>query len=366
MTKTFEHPEESGISLWLKSKNMREILLSGENATNIVDTYRDERSNLDKELGEVLFFDSEKEVDYLDRVEEDKRYIALSQELKTAVQELFFIQGGSFDRVLEGGRLKDPVANTFIDQFMTADSLDMVALRKIEESLNGGDNLVVHFSPQNADLGYTCDVVDFWINKHDDEKIKFLRFFVDDNFEKLKSIYEHFGGREEIHSPNDMLINPLVTSNFKMADVMSRLSPSDKKIETTKNRIDNVVDEIMDSFYENFGNGIFSSASLIDRIYSGVLDAISEGGSFSEVKIRWYLDNKIEVYMYAPIMGMRVREKMSGACPGIVKTAEFGSKMMVVKENGSLVFKSIDNTDNLTKCSACGFYYSGDRCPLCS
>jgi len=316
---------------------------------------------------EVLFFDAAKEVEFLKRVDEDRKYLALGQELKTAVQELFFIQGGAFDRVLEGGRIKEPSTNTFLDKFVTDGSLDMVAFNKIQNGLNNGGKLVVHFSPQNVELDYPANVVDFWINKEDDEKIKFLRFFVDDNLEKMKLVYKAFGGKEEIKSSSDLLVNPLVTDDFRMTDVMRNLTVSDKKIETTKDRIDEVVEEMMDNFYENFGNEIFSKENLIDRIYSGVVDVVLKGGTVDEVKIKSYLNKKIDIYMYAPILEMQVRN-LSGACPGIVRTAEFGGgkPMMVTTEGGSLVFKEVDNTDGLKECKACGFWYSGEKCPLCN
>ncbi len=319
-----------------------------------------------KEDNEILFFDANKEVDFLKKIDRKSRYIALGQELKTAAQELFFVQGGALDRFLDDGKVKDSSTGTPVENWVTDNSLDMVAFNKIQNGLNEGKNLVIHFSPRNVDLGYDCNIVDFWINKQEDGKIKFLRFFVNDDFEKMKLIYLHFGGDEEINSRSDLLTNPLITDDFKMADIMANLKTSDKKIETSKDRIDNVVDEIMNDFYQDFGNEIFNDDELIDRIYSAVVDVVCNGEKLSNVKVSRLIKRKIDVYMYAPIIEMRIRENMGGACPGVVKTAEFGSaKMMVVKENGSLVFKPVENTDNLTECKACGYWYSGEKCPLC-
>ena len=322
--------------------------------------------NFSKKNSEVLFFDPAKEVEYLKKIDGDKKYLALTQELKTAIQELTWVQGGSLNRVLDEGRIKDPKTNVFIDQFITDNPSDILAFNRIQNALSEGNNLVVHFSPQNIELGYPANVVDFWLNNEKDGKIKFLRFFVDDNLEKMKLVYKAFGGKEETKSSNDLLINPLVVNDFRMVDVMSNLVVSDKKIETTKERIDGVVDKVVSRFYKKFGNRIFWDEDLIEkRIYSGIIDVVMNGKSFEDIEIEGYISENIEIYMYAQILQMQVRN-LGGACPGIVKTAEFGStKMMVVNENGSIVFKPIENTDGLKKCKACGYWYSGDNCPIC-
>jgi len=319
------------------------------------------RENID----EILFFDPAREVEYLKQIDDDKKYVALGQELKTAIQELSFIQGGALERVLENGRIKEPTINTFLDRFVEKDSLDMVAFNKIQEGLKDGNNLVVHFSPQNIEMNYPANVIDFWINQEKDGKINFLRFFVDDNLEKMKSIYKAFGGKEEIKSSVDLLTNPLITNDFRMADIMRNLMVSDKKIETTKNKIDNVVDHIMEDFYSDFENRIFFHKDLINRIFSASYEVALNESSFNEMEINDYLIRRIGNFMYGQISEMKVRNG-GGACPGVVKTAEFGPGrgMIISIEDGSFVVKE-GNTEGLTFCKKCGCWYSGDNCPLC-
>ncbi len=323
------------------------------------------RVDLEKQEKEILFFDPEKEVEYLKRIDDDKKYIALELELKTAMQELFCIQGGALERVLENGRIKDEKTNVFIDKFMTSNPLDKEAFDKIQKGLNEGNKVVAHFSPINMELGYTMNIVDFWLNSKQNENIKYVRLFVNDDFERLKLIYETFGGKEKIESANDLLTNPLATNDFKMAEIMVNLTQTDKKIETNKNRIDDVVEQIMENFYDNFEKKMFSKKDLINRIFSACYDVVLKGKSLDEVEVNDYLGRNFGDFMFGQILEMKTR-KGGGACPGIVATAEFGSsKTMVTYENGSLVYKTIESADGLKFCEGCGYYYSGDKCPIC-
>lgn len=313
---------------------------------------------------EVLFFDPEKEVNFLERIDEERRYVALGEELKTAIQEVFFVQGGSLERVLEEGRLKDPKTNCFIDSFVVDSPVEAGAFDKIQKGLTSGKKLSVHFSPVNTELGYNFNVVDFWINREGDKGVKFLRFCVKDNFEKLKNIYKTFGGREEVQSANDLLGNPLLTNDFKMADFIRNLTAEDSRVETNKERIDEVVDRLMDNFYDNFGEDLFSRKELINRIFSGIYDVILNDRLIDEVEINNYLYRRVESYMFAPFEMMT--RNGGGACPGIIATAEFslGRGMIVFSDGGSLTFKEGD-IDGLNFCDQCNCYYSGDKCPLC-
>lgn len=316
---------------------------------------------------EVLFFDAAKEVEYLKRIDEDKRYLALGLELKTAMQELFWVQGGVLNRVLEGGRIKDLETGVFIDQFMTENSLDRVAFEKIQKQLSEGNNLVVHLSPMNVEMGNNMNVVDFWLNDRENKKLKYVRIIVNEGFERMKKIYETFGGKEKIESNSDLLVNPLATNEFRMADFMANLTQVGKRIETSKERIDEVVDSLMRKFYRNFGNKIFLKKDLVNRIFSAVYDVVLNGEHLDNGEVENYVTDRVGDFMYSQILEMRMR-KVQGVCPGIVRTAEFGSgkPMMVAMEGGSLVFKEVDNTEGLKECKACGYWYSGEKCPICN
>jgi len=315
---------------------------------------------------EVLFFDPGKEVEFLKKVDADKKYLALGQELKTAMQELFWVQGGVRDRVWDGNRIKDAEFNTFLDG-LSNNELDRTAFEKIQKSLGEGNNLVVHLSPMNVELGNNFNVVDFWLNDKESKKLKYVRIIVNEGFERMKKIYETFGGKEKIESNSDLVLNPLAANEFRMADFMANLTQVDKRIDTTKERIDEVVDKLMRKFYRNFGNKIYLRTDLIDRLFSAVYDVVLNGERLDDEEVEVYITNMAEDFMYARILDMRVR-KVEGVCPGVVRTAEFGSgkPMMVTMEGGSLVFKEVDNTDGLRECKACGFWYSGEKCPLCN
>jgi len=144
------------------------------------------------------------------------------------------------------------------------------------------------------------------------------------------------------------------------------LTQTDKKIETTKDRIDDVVEKIMENFYDNFESKIFSKKDLINRIFSACYDVVLKGKSLDEVEINDYLIRKIDDFMFAQILEMRAR-KGSGACPGIVSTAEFapGRGMVISVENGSMSIKE-GNIEGLTFCKPCKCWYKGEKCPLCN
>lgn len=328
---------------------------------------RTEKIVLEKDQEKVIFFDANKEIRYLKEIAPERRMVAFGQELETAMQELFWVQGGAKERILEDGRIKDKLSGYFMDKIVWSGGnlLEINAFDKIQESLIDGKRLVVHFSPANVELGYDDNLVDFWINDVEKNKIKYVRLFTRDNFINFKKIYESFSGKE-IKSKNEMLSNPIsFDDEVKMADIQRCLTIADKKIETTNNRIIEVTQKILKKFYDEFDDDIFRNKKLIDRIYSGIQEVIFEGKLLDDVEIQKYIYKKVDVYMFAEVIGMRVREN-GGSCPGKNITVEFGSGEVpiVSKVNGELVFTK-GNKEGLKECKACGYWYAGDSCPLC-
>lgn len=326
-------------------------------------------NQLDVELGkEGLYFDSDREIKYLETINDNYRFVALKNELETAMQEIFWVRSGGLDRVLENGRLKDTSTNSYIDQYVWngGNKKEISAFEKIQKSLSEGSRLVVHFSPANLDLGYGDNLVDFWINDLERQKIKYLRIFVNDGFDILSNIYKEISG-ENVNSEKEMLEKPLVIwdNSTKMADIQQKLRLSDKKINITNDRVEEVCGSILDDFYGKFGNRIFEKSDLIDRIYSGIYETLFEKGDKSDELVDLFLRKRIDTYMYSQIAGMRIRT-MSGSCPGLNKTIDFGSGEVpiVSKVNGELIFTK-GSKEGLKECKTCGYWYAGDSCPLC-
>lgn len=317
---------------------------------------------------EVIYFDSNREIKYLETIDDNYRFVALRNELETAMQEIFWVRSGGLDRVLENGRLKDLSTNSYIDQYVWNGSskLEINAFEKIQKSLSEGSRLVVHFSPANSDLGYDDNLVDFWINDLEEKKIKYLRIFVKDDFDVLSKIYKEISG-ENINSREEMLAKPLVIWDelVKMVNIQQKLRLSDKKINITNDRIKEVCCFILGDFYKQFDNKIFERSDLIDRIYSGIYETLFEKGDKNDELIDLFLRERIDTYMYSQIAGMKVRS-MSGSCPGLNKTVTFGSGEVpiVSKVNGELIFTK-GSKEGLKECKTCGYWYSGDSCPLC-
>lgn len=331
---------------------------------------RSEKIVLEREQKEIIFFDANKEIGYLKEIEPKRRMVAFGQELETAMQELFWIQSEGLNRVLKDGRLKDPVTDCFLDEIVWKgkNNLEIKAFSKIQENLRAGNDLVIHFSPANKDLDYSGNLVDFWISNKDKQQIKYIRFFVKDNFSKFKRLYKFLGGKE-INSKEEMLANPLVVDNeIKMAQIMKNLVLVNKRSNrVTAIKIKETIKLVLNEFLEEYGDSVFEDEELIDRIYGGVQDILLKDRDIDDIEVRReVIEIDISNYKFADIIGRQ--EIMGGGfCPGKAISLVFGEgKGMIVKKvNGELVIKE-GNTEGLTKCELCGYYYIGNKCPLCN
>lgn len=317
---------------------------------------KNERVNLDK--SKVVFFDPEKEVEYLEKISEENRYQALRTELITAMQEKFWVQGDKVKRIFENGRLKDPVGGCFLDE--VSQDVDKDVFLKIQERLNNGQKLIFHFSPRNMDLDNKDNLVDVWINKGKGE-VEYMRFFSKDGFGRFKEVYKYFGGDQEIENELDLLKNPLNVDDFsKMSLIMGNLQFADgKRSDINNSLIIENVDNVLRGSYEKCGKSLFKNGEEILRAYT-----LIERGIIGNIDVANYY--VLEEFLYREISG-RKESGNGGSCPGINMVTEFapGRGMIVSFVDGSISFKE-GNVDGLTFCKHCGYYYSGDKCPICN
>jgi hypothetical protein len=133
---------------------------------------------------ERLNFDPVKETKYLGQFSSELKKRQLETEISTALSELLLSQY-SHDYLLREGKIFDKETGIEAQNLAKNCEHESNKIKKIEEELRLGKDLVVSISPKNEELDYPDDMVDFW-KRGEGDKLTLMRFKVEMSPEQLR------------------------------------------------------------------------------------------------------------------------------------------------------------------------------------
>jgi len=308
-------------------------------------------------------FSPEKEEAFLKRLDLDLREKNLRQELKTQLAEDFgmveFTIKYKFD---DNGKIVDLSSGEGIVE-LTGNGgpkykKEVESIIKIEDGLkNNPGQTWIGFSPENEELGYGQNYVDFW--RVVDEKVVWNRLSVKNDFQQMNEIRHFLSGKEKVKDNMEILGSPIAVERLKLVELFDYFRLSEIKSNVDFDYIEKVVDKYLKEFGKDFDSKLTEKSDLIFRLYSACFNALKKGNNNEIVVNRKDLNN----YMYG-IMKKVTVEKSSG-CSMTTTVGSFGEIGYYVSRDGQVHHGEIPKNEGYTECKKCGAWYQGEKCPFC-
>lgn len=315
---------------------------------------------------EYLGFNPKLEASYLDSLDKDieLRKTVLESEVTTAVQEAFL---NKFERKYafrDGKIFDDETKKTVEETVLRCDRApEIEAINKIQDGLDKGRKMMVHFSAANPEYDYPANCVDFWW-KNEDE-VKWLRVVVENDFTDLKDVYTDLGGEKEIGNVMELLAEPVGVDEMNIGEVLEMLDLVKEINSITDTEIRESVQTLMRGFTEKFGEEITSNPNIIFRLFSA---AIAEAKRINESDDEEYYDDEEENMWNYLNATMQTRAMETSGCASVTNVGAFesGTQMYLLDNGyGGLTIINGEAPDGYKLCKHCGLYYLGDKCPIC-
>lgn len=312
---------------------------------------------------EYLGFNPQLEVNYLDSLDQniEIRKKVLESEVATAVQEAFL---NKFERKYSfvDGKIFDDETQRNIEEsvWKCGRNPEIEAITKIQEGLDIGRKMVVHFSPANPEYDYPSNCVDFWWKNVDE--VRWLRVVVENDFLDLKNVYENLGGEKEIENVMDLLAQPVGVDKINMGEILEMLDLVAEINKITDVKIRESVQTLMHGFAEKFGEEITTNSNVIFRLFSA---AIAEAKRINEDEDDYFEDDDEQMWQYLNAT-MQMRSMQTGGCASMNSVADFGGQSRyILMSGGNMEIIKGEIPEGFKLCEHCGLYYSGDKCPIC-
>jgi hypothetical protein len=296
-------------------------------------------------------FSPEKEEKFLKRLPDEIRRVNLDQELRTQLAEDFGLVEFTLKyRFNEKGKIVDLKSGSEIAELTSRGGIEeeIEAINKIENGLRTTpDQTWVHFSPKNEELSYPENCVDFWrvING----TVIWNRIVVKNDFSELNKTRKFLSGEDEAKDEMELLKSPIAV-DLKLANIFDFFRLAESKNITNLKEIEEVVDDYLDEFNDNFGSKLTKDSGLIFALYSACYRKIELGNI------------NLRDYMYG--VRKNITEEKSFGCAVSTRVGEFGEKIgYFVTEGGKVSYGTIP--EGFKECKKCGCWYTGDKCPFC-
>ena len=301
------------------------------------------------------------EADYLDTLGDiEIRKKVLESEVATAVQEAFL---NKFERSYNfvDGKIFDDEAKRNIEELVLrcGRTPEIEAMIKIQEGLDMGRKMMVHFSAANLEYDYPSNCVDFWWRT--EHEVKWLRVVVKNDFIDLKNVYENLGGKNKPEDVMELLAQPVGVDGLNIGEVLEMLDLTAEINSITDVKIRESVQVLMRGFTEKFGEEIVNNPNVIFRLFSA---AIAEAKRINEVEIDNQIDDEDNMWLYLNA-SLQMSLMQTGGCASFNSVADFGVSRYIVINNGAMEIVKGEAPEGYKLCEHCGLYYSGDKCPIC-
>ena len=303
-------------------------------------------------------FDQKKEVNFLKRLDPERRNLNLELELVTQLAEDFgMVEFTKKYEMRDGVIVDDKSGQEMLELTLRGGVEEEVeSMKKIQEGLNQNpEKIFVHFSPKNEKLGYPSNCIDFWRNV--DGKVVWNRILVENDFKDMKRIRNFLGDGKEIINEMDILKSP-ISLNLKLAEIFSLFDLCKAKHFQDLDLIENTVFKCLKEFGSKFGSKLIEDEDLIFRMYSACFNGLRERNNGEVVISRRDMEN----YMYGVMTTMKT-EKSFG-CAATTTVGIFGEKTGYYILNGGEV-KHGKIPEGFKECKECGCWYGGEKCPFC-
>ena len=310
----------------------------------------------------IAGFSAENEVIFLRRLPGHLRLNNLEQELKTQLAEDFGLLEFTLKYKMDGeGRIVDELSGEMAVELTRRGGVEAEteSLTKIEEGLKRDPKKTwIHFSPQNEELGYPSDCIDFW-RKGENEEVIWNRMVVRNDIYQMNRVRNFLSGEEDFMSEMEILASP-VCVNLKLAEIFPLFELSEKKYDYDLDYIDRVVAKHLKEFEGVFGDEIVEDDELIFRLYSACFKALEEKRDYKKIIGRIELQN----FMFGVMNQVRV--EASHGCAATTRVGSFGEKIgYYILGNGQVVRGIIPEGEGYKECKHCGCWYKGEKCPFC-
>jgi len=306
----------------------------------------------------TIGFSPEKEEVFLSRLPVKSKRENLGQELKTQLAEDFgLIKFTLKYKINFDGKIVDIISGQEIVELTSRGEVEeeTESISKIEEGLRANpEKTWIHFSPENEELGYPQNCIDFW--RVVDSEVIWNRIIVKNNFEEMNKTRVSLSGEEESKDEMDILRSPIST-DLKLLEIFSLFELSEAKYFNDFNYIKRVVDKCLDDFDDEFGEDLVKNKDLIFRLYSACFNTLRSREEDNIIGRK-----ELENYMFGIMLGMKTEN--SFGCSVTTTVGIFGEKMgYFILENGQVKFGKIP--ENFKECKKCGCWYAGEKCPFC-
>jgi len=294
-----------------------------------------------------LGFDPRTEVGYLTQFSRDLKKQQLETEISTALSELLLSEY-SHDYLWKNGQIVDQSTGIKAQDLTKNCDYERGKIKKIEEELVEGRDLVVSVSPKNEELDYPDNMVDFW-KRGEGDKLTLLRFKVDMSREQLEDFEE------------------LNKDGYKLSDLVRMLSLAKSEESLSVKTIEEITRNLVARFNSEFGGRLFADAELITRLF--IATRLEIEGVKKDIGIvprrdqRNIVDSRLQNYLYGQLKTAVVA---GGGCGGRSLSGQFASEGIIIIKNVSGISFRKGRTEGLSYCSECGCWYSGDKCPVCN
>jgi hypothetical protein len=294
---------------------------------------------------ERLNFDPVKETKYLGQFSSELKKRQLETEISTALSELLLSEY-SHDYLLREGKIFDKETGIKAQNLAKNCEHESNKIKKIEEELSLGKDLVVSISPKNEELDYPDDMVDFW-KRGEGDKLTLMRFKVEMSPEQLRDF-------EKINK-----------DKYKFGDQIKMLNLAKSDEQLSVYTIEKITQSLVNRFEREFGEKIFVDAELITRLFVAtrlelerqkevepVISRLTE--SINGLRMQNYLFGQLKTKIVS-----------GGGCGSQSLSGQFASEgIIIVKTINGISFRN-GKTEGLRYCSQCGCWYSGEKCPIC-
>lgn len=293
-----------------------------------------------------LGFDPIREVKYLRQFSDELKKRQLETEISTALSELLLSEYSHDYLLREGRRIIDK--ETGIEAQSLAKNCDYESnkIKKIEEEMASGKDLVISVSPKNKELDYPDDMVDFW-KRGEGERLTLMRFKVEMSPKQLRDF-------EKIDK-----------NDYKLCDLIKMLNLAKSDENVSISGIEEITESLVARFEREFGKKIFIDSELITRLFVATRLEVEKEKEMEPVITRRFGSLNIlrlQNYLYGQLKTEVVK---GGGCGSMSLSGQFASEGIIIIKTAEGISFRRGKTEGLNYCSKCGCWYSGDKCPIC-
>ncbi|MFA4826715.1 MAG: hypothetical protein WC596_00440 [Candidatus Shapirobacteria bacterium] len=315
-------------------------------------------------------FDPVAETVYLRRLEPKVRRVVFKSEVESAVAEAFTVEFNRAYRLVEG-KLVDEQSGEMVEELTRrcGRKEEIAAMETIHQILNRGE-MAVNFSPANPRFDYPDNCVDVWRIVEGD-RVKWLRFKVENNFDEMVEVYRGLGGQEVIRSEEDILAKPISGGERRLVEILQQLDLVKGSDFINGKDIWKITERLERGFWKEYGEGMHTNSAIVFRFYSTVM---AETGRFEQTaasggyngRVDLVNDRHLQMRMNLYLRGsMVMTQRPVGGCSSTSAVGQF-----FITEGGdgktSVVKGKPPAGEGYKLCSQCGMWYKGSKCPLCN